>query len=414
MNEKYVKLITEYSHENYKKFFREPDGILNYPYIVPGAGYTKSLWDWDSWLVNVAIRQCFIENVEEHDFCRYERGCVMNFLEHMRPSGCTPHLLTPTRNTIDEAEEFTTNMHKPVLAQHIAFILKSVPDDTEWFRPYIDNIDRFLKAYITHAKHENGLFFWFDDAGIGVDNDPCTFFRPPRSSGSIYLNCLMYKELQAMAYICEIFEQKELGDFYIKEALSLKASVQKNCWDERDGFYYSVDLNLLPIDPESKFHSGMPRHWDCLIQRIGVWSGFLAMWAGIATPEQAKRMVFEHYLNPDTFNAPFGVRTLSKAEKMYTIVKSGNPSCWLGPVWGISNYFTFRGLVQYGFDKEAMELVEKTVNLFGADIEKNGCMSEYYHPDTGEMVNGAGFQNWNLLSLNMIAWAKKRKFSVEF
>jgi putative isomerase len=39
---------------------------------------------------------------------------------------------------------------------------------------------------------------------------------------------------------------------------------------------------------------GNSREWDCLIQRIGVWSGFLAMWAGIASPEQAERMVIEH------------------------------------------------------------------------------------------------------------------------
>jgi putative isomerase len=43
----------------------------------------------------------------------------------------------------------------------------------------------------------------------------------------------------------------------------------------------------------------------------------MAMWAGIATPEQAARMVKEHYANPKTFNSPYGVRTLSKMEKMY-------------------------------------------------------------------------------------------------
>ena len=54
--------------------------------------------------------------------------------------------------------------------------------------------------------------------------------------------------------------------------------------------YYSVDFNLLPVNPEQKMHSGAPRNWDCLIQRLGSWSSFLALWSGIATPEQAKRM----------------------------------------------------------------------------------------------------------------------------
>jgi len=115
-------------------------------------------------------------------------------------------------------------------------------------------------------------------------------------------------------------------------------------------------------------------------------------------------MVKEHYLNEKTFYAPWGVRTLSKMEKMYAVVKSGNPSCWLGPVWGISNYMVFDGLRKYGYVNEARELAEKTVTLFGKDIEACGEMHEYYDPETGEGVNNPGFQNWNLLSLNMIEW----------
>ena len=414
MIEKYKKLITDYATSNYKKMFREPSGILNHPFIVPGASYSDSLWDWDSWLTNIAIRQIFVNNGEENDFCGYERGCVINFLEHTRESGCTPHLLTPTRDTIDEAPEFSSNTHKPVLAQHVAFILKSNPDDISWFEPYIGKLDKFLKGYMKHQKHENGLYFWLDDAGIGVDNDPCTFYRPPKSSGSIFLNCLMYKELQAMNYICELFSKSDLSEFYKAQTTELLNSIRENCWDERDGFYYSVDLNLYPIDLNNVLHQGCPRHWDCLIQRIGSWSGFLAMWAGIATPEQAERMVKLHLADENSFNSKYGVRTLSKYEKMYIIKKSGNPSCWLGPIWGISNYMVFRGLVNYGFTAEAKTLAEKTIELFGSDIENQGCMSEYYHPDTGESMNNPGFQNWNLLVLNMIAWLDKKETVCEF
>src|SRR6202020_225055 len=100
--------------------------------------------------------------------------------------------------------------------------------------------------------------------------------------------------------------------------------IQKNCWDERDGFFYSVDLNLRPYSDYPEIpgqlmpaHAGFPRDYDCLIQRIDVWSGFLAMWAGLATPDQARRMVEGSYRNERTFNAPFGVRSLSRLEKMY-------------------------------------------------------------------------------------------------
>ena len=135
----------------------------------------------------------------------------------------------------------------------------------------------------------------------------------------------------------------------------------------------------------------------------------MAMGAEIATNEQAERMVREHLLNEKTFCAPYGVRTLSKMEKMYAIIKSGNPSCWLGPIWGVSNFMAFDGLVKYGFEKEAFDLAVKTITLFGRDIEENGVLHEYYDPETGLGVNNPGFQNWNLLVLNMINWMKKRK-----
>ena len=165
----------------------------------------------------------------------------------------------------------------------------------------------------------------------------------------------MYKELQAMVYLAKQLNQAAVGEEFEKDAIALKAAIQKNCWDERDGFFYSVDLNLKPVDNHQDntlgksfiIHSGYPRDYDCLIQRIEVWSGFLALWSGIATPEQAERIVKEHFANPKTFNATAGVRTLSKMEKMYSLRASANPSNWRGPVWGISNYMVFKGLEKY-------------------------------------------------------------------
>ena len=140
----------------------------------------------------------------------------------------------------------------------------------------------------------------------------------------------------------------------------------------------------------------------------------MAMWAGIATKEQAERMVKENLLKPELFNGNYGIRTLAKTEKMYCNVKSGNPSCWLGPVWGISNYMCYRGLMNYGYLEEAKELAQKTITLFGQDLEKCGELHEYYHPDTGEGINNPGFQNWNLLVNNMIAELEGKKAVVEF
>lgn len=70
---------------------------------------------------------------------------------------------------------------------------------------------------------------------------------------------------------------------------------------------------------------GQPRQYDCLIQRFSLWSGFMALWAGIATPQQAQEIVARQYLDTTLFCCPAGVRSLSPLEKMYNTKASGNP-----------------------------------------------------------------------------------------
>lgn len=428
-NSNYIKIIKSNIYKDYKGMYRKGGGSLVYPFLTPGSNqYDNVLWDWDSWLSNIALRQILNDVGSEKDrqeAIKYEQGCVLNFLHYGDWDGYLPIVIWEDSNPRDIKPEniHNVNMHKPVLAQHAAFLTRINGGDAGWLKEKFYHLQAFVNNYKANYRDKStGLYYWYNDVAIGVDNDPCTFFRPERSSASIYLNCLMYKELQAMVYLAEKLNLQPIADEFSADAMALKTALQKNCWDERDGFFYSVDLNLKPVDNHVDstlgkafvIHSGYPRDYDCLIQRIEVWSGFMAMWAGIATEEQAARIVKEHYLNPKTFNAPYGVRTLSKMEKMYSVRASANPSNWRGPVWGISNYMVFKSLEKYGFKNEAKDLANKTVELFGKDFEVNGALHEYYEPETGEPILNKGFQNWNYLVINMIAWLEGRNVIEEF
>ena len=122
-----------------------------------------------------------------------------------------------------------------------------------------------------------------------------------------------------------------------------------------------------------------------------------------------ERMVKEHALNEKTFACNFGIRSLSKMEKMYAILPSNNPSCWLGPVWGLCNYIVFKSFVRYGYINEAVELGKRTVLLFGKDIEQTGELHEFYDPETGNTVFNKGFQSWNLFAVEILDWLKDNK-----
>ncbi len=432
--EKYKKICRDNIRKDMRGMYRKPVGSLKYPFLVPGSNqYPNQLWDWDSFLADIALRQNVLDNGKEKDLeelFEYEKGCVLNFLSYGGGDGWIPICITAELPGRSEAMQmlnpwssrkvnpYKSNMHKPVLAQHAAFIVQENGGDAEWLREGFYNLQTFVGRYLNYQRDKaTGLLYWENDAMVGVDNDPSVYYRPAESCGSILLNSFMYKELLSMSYLATCLGMDDISERYSAEAENLLQCIRKHCWDPRDGFYYSVDLNLLPVekpdDASFHYHTGQPRQYDCLIQRISVWSGFLAMWSGVATPEQAKIIVERQYRDTSLFNAPAGVYTLSPLEKMYDVRASGNPSSWLGPVWGCVNYFVFKALVNYGYDADARELAEKTVLLLGRDYERFGALHEYYLP-SGEPVLNKGFQNWNLLVLNMIDWLDGRKVVSEF
>ncbi len=429
---KYTSLCRKYIYSEMEGMYREPGGALKYPFLAPGSSqYLDMLWDWDSWLSDVALRQILLERGHKSDSLKalpYEQGCVLNSLNYGGMDGWIPIWIernAPTREEmLSVRNPWKSNMHKPTLAQHAAFIVRTMNGDAEWLREDFYFLQAFINKYLNFHRHKaTGLLYWETDEAIGVDNDPSTFFRPPGSSGSIFLNVLMVKELSAMAYLAGCLNLPDITRFYAGEAGKLKENIRTHCWDPRDSFYYSVDLNLRPVEkPDMSalqpgalyLHTGQPRTYDCLIQRLSVWSGFMAMWAGVATQQQAEAMVGRHYRDTLSFNAPAGIRTLSPLEKMYDVRASGNPSSWLGPVWINANYLVFRGLVNYGYIEDARELAEKTILLLGRDIERFGAMHEYYLPQNGEPLLNKGFQNWNFLVLNMAAWLEGMPVITEF
>ncbi len=430
--DKYKKICRTYIHKEIKGMYREAGGALSYPFLAPGSNqYLDMLWDWDSWLSNVALRQILLEKGKEKDrdeALKYEQGCVLNALSYGGMDGWIPIWIerdAPSREEmLSTRNPWKSNMHKPCLAQHAAFIVQNMNGDAEWLRESFYYLQAFVNKYLNYHRHQaTGLMYWETDEAIGVDNDPSTFYRPDASSGSIFLNCLMYKELLAMDYLAQCLHLNEIAAFYNKEAAQLLENIREHCWDPRDGFYYSVDLNLRPIEkPDIKtreagklyLHTGQPRTYHCLIQRFSVWSGFMAMWSGSATREQAAFMVERHFHDTTSFNSAAGIRSLSPLEKMYDTRGSGNPSSWQGPVWINVNYLVFRGLINYGYEDEARELAEKTILLLGRDIERFGAMHEYYLPENGEPVLNRGFQNWNFLVLNMAAWLDGKDVVREF
>jgi putative isomerase len=417
----FCDLLKNHIHAHFKETLRPAKDKLAFPFIVPGSQqYSMELWDWDSWLTNIAIAQVAADTDSPalaSELLPHERGCIRNFITISQNAckwlGWMPFVVGPAGAEMPQ-QPFTAGVHKPCIAQHAAFLVRRDNGNIDWLREIdgLYSLQALLNYYKTH-RHDTKTGLFFGDS-TGVDDDPTVHGRPQFSTAPVFLNMMIVKEMEALIYLLECARMDEVVQGWKKDLSDLRDAIQRECWDERDGYFYSVDINLHHPEPGSWEHAGSKRHWEGLIQRIGVWTGFSGLWAGVATQEQAERIVKEHYRNEKTFNCQAGIRTLSKMEKMYRIRASGNPSTWLGPVWGISNYLVWRGLVRYGFTDDAQQLCDRHIMCLGKGLQAHGQLFEYYQPSNGEPLLNPGFQNWNQLVLNMIAWREGRTVVEEF
>lgn len=392
----------------------EPMGCLKHPYLVPGAGYAHCLWDWDSLWTAVANYQMLREpdcpaTLTKAEITRHAQGCLDNYFEHQAEDGAMPIMIVPENPDYFQCRERPEcNMAKPVFATFAELIWRET-GSLDVPRRHLDGLVRFHQAWRRRYLSKCGLFVWGSDLAIGVDDDPAVFARPRFSAGHLYLNCLMLKELRAAGRLAAALGKPEDAARYNTEAATLDAVIQQECWDERDGAFYSVDVQvrLDPVIPN--LHNNADLTWNSIPLKILTWTTYLPLWTGSASLDQAERVA--RYLDdPTALQCPCGIRTLAACErKMYTPDRAtSNPSVWRGPVWIIANYLTAEALAQAGLIKQARAMAEKTIALMAQDLAQTGTLHEYYHPDTGKGLTHPGFMNWNALALNLIAMLEDR------
>jgi len=404
--------LLRYFAANAAQLLRPAEGILNYPSIspsLPGKEYSTSLWDWDTlWTARGLFRTATLAKDEElrGKIAEHARGSLFNFLDHQTPEGRLPILLdiksADPLGSLIKGDPASRNQAKPVFAQ-LALLIADETKDAAWLAPKFDSILKFYDSWGVHNLSRVGLYVWGNDVAIGNDNDPTTFGRPDFSSANLLLNSLFYQDLRAAAELAKRLQRAVDAQRLAAQAEELGKKIQALCWDRRDRFYYTVDVQVVDRRREliPKVKPGMDMSWHSLPLRIQTFTGFLPLWCGLADAQQAQAML-EHLLNPKTFGCAAGVRSLSAQETMFSLEFSSNPSNWLGPVWTIVNYLVWRGLKAYQSAEAADALADKTIRLLADDLAKNGSLNEYYLPDTGAPLSHKVFLDLNLLVMEMI------------
>jgi neutral trehalase len=240
----------------------------------------------------------------------------------------------------------------------------------------------------------------------GFDNEIAATVFPPDTILSPDLNAWLYLELRSLAYLAGRLKKPDAQRELLQQAAALKQAINRYLWDETFGTYAAYDLCLGATriawnDGTLDGEVGRYAYLSC--------PALIPLFARIAEPEQARRMIRDYVLAPNHFRSPFGIRSLSRASEYYNNARWGNPqrfgdhrrltnSNWQGPVWIPLNWFVFHALLHYGFVAEAEALADDTFRLIALNVEKFGFMRENFHGETGEGLYADKFASWNILA----------------
>lgn len=184
----------------------------------------------------------------------------------------------------------------------------------------------------------------------------------------ILTNSILHRADQDLRVLAlEIGEPTDEIDEWISV---VRSNFNVHHWDDEAGLYYDYDVRN-----------------DTLI-RINTAMTFLPLYAGLANPDQAQRLVRQHLLNPDEYkpggHVGFWLTSTSQTEPTWE-----SKRYWRGPVWVIINWLVSEGLDRYGYREEAREIRKDSLAL----IQKNGFW-EYFDANDGSGCGSPDF-SWS-------------------
>ena len=207
----------------------------------------------------------------------------------------------------------------------------------EWIDRYGDMDD---DGYVEYRKRApRGL----DNQGWKDSHDAIVHADGTKAEGPIALvevQAYVYEAKRRMGELAEVMEDHELASRMAKEAAELKERFNRDFWMEKEGYY------AMALDGDKK-----------LVRTITSNPGH-ALWAAIADVDKATKVA--HRLLSPALASGWGIRTLATKQRAYDPI--GYHS---GTVWPHDTALIAHGLKRYGFDREAMKVIDQ-LSMAGA------------------------------------------------
>lgn len=145
-------------------------------------------------------------------------------------------------------------------------------------------------------------------------------------------------------------------------------------WDEDYGLFLNRDLR------------------DGTLSRRVSPTNFYALHADSVTEEQKRRMIDEHFYNPDEFWGEFMMPSIARNDPAYP-----DQDYWRGRIWAPMNYLAYAAMKHAGLKQACADLAEKSEALILKEWRLHGHVHENYSGDDGlgcNKPNSDPFYHW--------------------
>lgn len=322
--------------------------------VRPSPKY-NAVYLWDS---------AFIALIWKHRDRNISQDVIRSVIFNQQSDGRVPHVVSILG---------TSEWSQPPLLTWAAMQFVSQPRDLAFAREVYPKLKRYHEWLFAARRHSNGLFFWQHAYESGIDNAPRfgnrdeSRFDDTRRHEAIDLSSYVVMDSDALKAMAEFIIQHSDNETeksslradaqrYQAQSAQIAALVRERLWDEESGNFYDLDQRTN-------------RHI-----KISTIASLLPLTAGIASPEQARRLM-TRISDPRAFNTPIPFPTVERREETF------EKDCWRGPVWINTAYMIIQGMKRYGFTTQAREMAARLVDGVYVTWHHTGKFVEYYDPE---------------------------------
>ena len=188
-----------------------------------------------------------------------------------------------------------------------------------------ENYAAWRKSNFDKSK---GLF-WTTDLADGMELSASGSLHPFWKGYRATINSYMYAECKSLSKIANMLGFKKESELYANESLMLKNNINTLLWDDSAKFYKvlpkSGDATIF--SPHRELHGYTPWYFNIAPQQ------YAQAWLQVK--------------DDNGFKAPFGLTTLERRSRLFSVNYVGHDCQWNGPVWPYSTSITISAMANF-------------------------------------------------------------------